>query len=207
MAAVEAKLGELAEKQQQVQEQLNSGAMERSRDSLLARVRLPRLSPYPRPQPQPKPQPTSPSPSPRSSPNAKQVRFLQLYRSRLGAWMRADRAAGDDVARDGGCWGGPYRAPGVTFDNGRRLVVLPALLQSEVGCRLTHPPNCTPLPASLRRELDGAHACLLTKTTYPPPPTLEHPPPPPLAPCIARRRWRGRGCAIGCSCRSSPRGL
>ena len=42
MAAVEAKLGELAEKQQQVQEQLNSGAMERSRDSLLARVRLPR---------------------------------------------------------------------------------------------------------------------------------------------------------------------
>ena len=53
MAAVEAKLAELAEKQQQVQEQLNSGAMERSRDSLLARVRLPRLSPYPRPQPQP----------------------------------------------------------------------------------------------------------------------------------------------------------
>jgi len=44
MAAVEAKLGELAEKQQQVQEQLNSGAMERSRDSLLARVRLPRLT-------------------------------------------------------------------------------------------------------------------------------------------------------------------
>ena len=207
MAAVEAKLGELAEKQQQVQEQLNSGAMERSRDSLLARVRLPRLSPYPRPQPQPKPQPTSPSPSPRSSPNAKQVRFLQLYRSRLGAWMRADRAAGDDVARDGGCWGGPYRAPGVTFDNGRRLVVLPALLQSEVGCRLTHPPDCAPPPALLRRELDGVHACLLTKTTYPPPPTLEHPPPPPLAPCIARRRWRGRGCAIGCSCRSSPRGL
>ena len=167
MAAVEAKLGELAEKQQQVQEQLNSGAMERSRDSLLARVRLPR----PRPQPQPKPQPTSPSPSPRSSPNAKQVRFLQLYRSRLGAWMRADRAAGDDVARDGGCWGGPYRAPGVTFDNGRRLVVLPALLQSEVGCRLTHPPNYAPPPALLRRELDGAHACLLTKTAYPPPPT------------------------------------
>tara|TARA_B100000795_G_scaffold228163_1_gene184781 strand:+ start:177 stop:638 length:462 start_codon:yes stop_codon:yes gene_type:complete len=61
------------------------------------------------------------------------VRFLQLHRSRLGAWMRADRAAGDDVARDGGCWGGPHRAPGVTFDNGRRLVVLPTLLQSEVG--------------------------------------------------------------------------
>ena len=86
------------------------------------------------------------------------MRFLQLYRSRLGAWMRADRAAGDDVARDGGCWGGPYRAPGVTFDNGRRLVVLPALLQSEVGCRLTHPPNYAPLPALLRRELDGVHA-------------------------------------------------
>ena len=62
-----------------------------------------------------------------------QVRFLQLHHSRLGAWMRADRAAGDDVARDGGCWGGPHRAPGVTFDNGRRMVVLPTLLQSEVG--------------------------------------------------------------------------
>ena len=47
--------------------------------------------------------------------------------------MRADRAAGDDVARDGGCWGGPHRAPAVTFDNGRRLVVLPTLLQSEVA--------------------------------------------------------------------------
>ena len=104
------------------------------------------------------------------------MRFLQLYRSRLGSWMRADRAAGDDVARDGGCWGGPYRAPGVTFDNGRRLVVLPALLQSEVGCRHTHPPNYTPPPALLRRELGGAQACLLMKTTYPPPPTLEHPP-------------------------------
>ena len=47
MAAVEAKLGELAEKQQQVQEQLNGGASERSRDSLLARVRFLRLSPQP----------------------------------------------------------------------------------------------------------------------------------------------------------------
>ena len=45
MAAVDAKLGELAEKQQQVQEQLNGGASERSRDSLLARVRLLRLPP------------------------------------------------------------------------------------------------------------------------------------------------------------------
>ena len=47
MAAVEAKLGELAEKQQQVQEQLNGGSSERSRDSLLARVRFLRLSPQP----------------------------------------------------------------------------------------------------------------------------------------------------------------
>ena len=45
MAAVDAKLGELAEKQQQVQEQLNGGGSERSRDSLLARVRFLRLSP------------------------------------------------------------------------------------------------------------------------------------------------------------------
>ena len=97
VAALEAKLAELAEKGQAAQEQLDAGSNERSREMLLGRVR-----------------------------------FFELYRSRLGAWVRADRPAGDDVGRDGGCWGGPFRAPAVRFDNGRRLIVLPTLLQSEV---------------------------------------------------------------------------
>ena len=61
------------------------------------------------------------------------VRFFQLYRAKLGAWMRAERAAGDDIQMIGGCWHGALKAPAVHFDNGRRVVMLPSLLQSEVA--------------------------------------------------------------------------
>ncbi|KAL1520085.1 hypothetical protein AB1Y20_023560 [Prymnesium parvum] len=62
----------------------------------------------------------------------KRVAFHRTYRARLQRWMRNDRSRGDHVARDGGCWGGAYQLPRVRFDNGRCLVVLPVLLQSDI---------------------------------------------------------------------------
>ena len=48
----------------------------------------------------------------------------------LRRWIRNQpRAEGRE---HGGCWQGPWKLPWITFDNGRREVLVPQLLQSEV---------------------------------------------------------------------------
>lgn len=91
----------------------------------------------------------------------RRLRVHRLYRARLLGWVRADRRGGDDVAGAGGCWSRSYLVPRVYFDNGRTMLVLPVMLQSDVvgqgSCyRLqlplktawaVHPPDLTPLPS------------------------------------------------------------
>ena len=60
------------------------------------------------------------------------VTYYESYRSRLQRWVQNDPSAGGDSLRHGGCWRCPYSLPKVKFDNGREIVVLPVLLQSEV---------------------------------------------------------------------------
>ena len=63
------------------------------------------------------------------------VAYYQLYRQRLQRWVGNDPSVDDlsgEARRAGGCWRRPYTLPRVRFDNGRELVVLPVLLQSEV---------------------------------------------------------------------------
>lgn len=91
----------------------------------------------------------------------RRLRVHRLYRARLLGWVRADRRGGDDVAGAGGCWSRSYLVPRVYFDNGRTMLVLPVMLQSDVvgqgSCyRLqlplktawaVHPPVLTSLPS------------------------------------------------------------
>lgn len=62
----------------------------------------------------------------------KRVHYHRIYRAALQVWVRNDRALGDDVARQGGCWNLAYQLPRVQFDNGRCLVILPVLLHSDI---------------------------------------------------------------------------
>jgi hypothetical protein len=52
--------------------------------------------------------------------------------SQLHRWVVNDPSAGGDALCHGGCWRRPYSLPKVKFDNGREVVILPVLLQSEV---------------------------------------------------------------------------
>lgn len=63
------------------------------------------------------------------------VHYYQQYKSHLARWVRADRAAGENVGGCGGCWNRSLLVPRVNFDNGRSEILFPALLSSEVvGC-------------------------------------------------------------------------
>ena len=61
--------------------------------------------------------------------------YYEVYRAKLQRWVGNDPAsegAYGENRRAGGCWRRPYTLPRVRFDNGREMVVLPVLLQSEV---------------------------------------------------------------------------
>lgn len=64
------------------------------------------------------------------------IAYYDLYRVRLQRWVANDPAAeggsGGEALRAGGCWRRPYTLPRVHFDNGREVIILPVLLQSEV---------------------------------------------------------------------------
>ena len=65
------------------------------------------------------------------------IQYYDNYRQKLQRWVHNDPSAGGMMLNHGGCWRRPYMLPRVRFDNGRELVVLPVLLQSEVvgqGC-------------------------------------------------------------------------
>jgi hypothetical protein len=60
-----------------------------------------------------------------------QIARLQDFMTRLERWVRnSPRDVGSRPG--GGCWQGALRLPWVEFDNGRREIVLPALLASEI---------------------------------------------------------------------------
>ena len=60
------------------------------------------------------------------------VAYVDNYRTRLHRWVGNDPSYNGESLRHGGCWRSPYTCPKVRFDNGRELVILPVLLQSEV---------------------------------------------------------------------------
>ena len=69
-----------------------------------------------------------------SEPRAKDVlkdRILSqaIYRAKLRRWIQNDPR---QIREYGGCWQGPWKLPWMQFDNGRREVLVPQLLQSEV---------------------------------------------------------------------------
>ena len=61
------------------------------------------------------------------------ILYYENYRNRLHTWVANDPSFGGGKGlMNGGCWRSSYTLPKVRFDNGREIVVLPVLLQSEV---------------------------------------------------------------------------
>ena len=60
------------------------------------------------------------------------IAYNETYRQKLHRWVVNDPSEGAEALRAGGCWRRPYVLPRVRFDNGREIVILPVLLQSEV---------------------------------------------------------------------------